>query len=556
MKSRFTFLPLTSCIAAMVVSFAFLTPIAAIAQCSEEEMTAVFLVEGISYYPTVFVGPDTLEGKFQIKVGKPDRQGWNGVELPQNTESFWHVDTFNCANLDANTPDNHAWWCGAQFTSCHPDDPPEGYGNSWFERLGWHGTVPDPSEPVIVTVRARMNLDSEPGYDYIHLQYISPEGVREVWALDGFAEGLMIDQTFTVQPEDYTDPFDTVHLRWAFRSDGAWSDEDCIFPSAGAVQIDLIEVYFDQGSGPVQIGNTKTCEPGSDLQWSVEIDELQLDLLDVAPIGTVTNPSIAEMIEAVDAIQPHSYYQHQAQAGPFHLFFAEPGDLGGCAIVDGRDGRVIFAGTVVWMGPGSVTLPVESSHSWSFPPGDPATEPATVEILPNYYWFEQYGTPNEITDAVVNYLRGSDVLRSFSDCGSYDVVSYIYTPEGIPGMSPDTASQVIIVSGLCGQPWADFVSAAPPVSSDNWLTRVYPNPFNPQTKISFYTDQPQWVRVAVYDILGRRIAELTDQQYQAGEHSVDWDGRDSAGRAVPSGEYFFRVEIGDRVETRKAMLLR
>ena len=83
-----------------------------------------------------------------------------------------------------------------------------------------------------------------------------------------------------------------------------------------------------------------------------------------------------------------------------------------------------------------------------------------------------------------------------------------------------------------------------------------PNPFNPQTKISFYADKPQHIRLAVYDIRGRLIAEITDQQYQVGEHSVDWNGRDSAGRAVPSGEYFFRMVIGGQVETRKAMLLR
>jgi|GEM_PF-3424004 len=86
--------------------------------------------------------------------------------------------------------------------------------------------------------------------------------------------------------------------------------------------------------------------------------------------------------------------------------------------------------------------------------------------------------------------------------------------------------------------------------------RITPNPFNPQTTISFYTDEPQQVRLAVYDLRGRRVAELTDQQYQVGEHSVEWRGRDASGRAVPSGEYFFRIEIGSQVEIRKAMLLR
>ena len=112
-----------------------------------------------------------------------------------------------------------------------------------------------------------------------------------------------------------------------------------------------------------------------------------------------------------------------------------------------------------------------------------------------------------------------------------------------------------------GQPiiGADLIrtmSKGDKVQSADRAIRITPNPFNPQTKISFYADQPQLVRVAVYDIRGRRIAELTDQQYQVGEHSVEWQGRDSSGRAVPSGEYFFRLEIGSLVETRKAMLLR
>jgi hypothetical protein len=539
----------------MVLSFALLAPCAAIADCSEEELTAVFLLEGIYIHPTASGGPDTPEGRFQTEVGEPDRQGSIGADLSRDTESFWQVDTFNCANLDANTPDNHAWWCGAQFESCDPDDPPEGYGNYWNQWLGWHGTVPDPSEPVTVTVRARLNLDSEPGYDYIHLQYISPEGVREVWALDGFAEGLIVEQTFTVQPEDYPNPFDTVHLRWSFRSDGAWSDEDCSFPSAGAVQIDLIQVFFDQGEGPVQIGATETCEPGSDLQWSAEIDELRLDLLDVAPIGTVTNPSIAEMIEAIEAIQPNPNYQHQAQAGPFHLFYAEPLDFGGCAIVDGRDGRVVFAGTVVWMGAGSVTLPVESSHYWSFPPGDPATEPTTVEILPNYFWNEQYGTPIEITDAALDYLGGSDVLRSFSDCGSYNVVSYIYTP-GVSGADPSTASQVIIVSGLCGQPWNNFISAVPPLPKHQWLFGVAPNPFNPRTTLSFDVPRPSHVRIAIYNLDGRLVTEIANRNFAAGNQSLQWNGLDDTGHAVSSGTYIARLTAPDHVEAIRLTVLR
>jgi len=73
---------------------------------------------------------------------------------------------------------------------------------------------------------------------------------------------------------------------------------------------------------------------------------------------------------------------------------------------------------------------------------------------------------------------------------------------------------------------------------------------------SFATDQVARVRVAVYDIRGRIVAELTDESFQPGEHSVDWSGQDAAGRTAPSGEYFFVVHVDGKSVTRKALLLR
>jgi len=74
----------------------------------------------------VFGGPGSLEGKFETITGEPDQQGWIGVDLTQRTESFWHIATYNCANLDTNQTDNHAWWCGEDIPSCGGDDPDGG----------------------------------------------------------------------------------------------------------------------------------------------------------------------------------------------------------------------------------------------------------------------------------------------------------------------------------------------------------------------------------------------------------------------------------------------
>ena len=153
----------------------------------------------------------------------------------------------------------------------------------------------------------------------------------------------------------------------------------------------------------------------------------------------------------MEKIGPGSY-TGIASAGPFHLFFEEPGDFGGTAIVDGRDGAIAFAGTVIWLGCGVINVPDGSTHGWTFPGGDAALGPGDVEILPNEYWGDIFGSPDSVTTMTLDYLRQSDVLKSFGACDTYDVVSYIYTP-AVGATDPTLAGCVIIVSGHCGPPW-------------------------------------------------------------------------------------------------------
>ena len=64
------------------------------------------------------------------------------------------------------------------------------------------------------------------------------------------------------------------------------------------------------------------------------------------------------------------------------------------------------------------------------------------------------------------------------------------------------------------------------------------------------------VEVGIYDSRGQRIAVLADGLFAAGDTTVDWDGRDDAGRAMPSGTYLVRVSTAAEVRTRKAVLIR
>jgi len=83
-----------------------------------------------------------------------------------------------------------------------------------------------------------------------------------------------------------------------------------------------------------------------------------------------------------------------------------------------------------------------------------------------------------------------------------------------------------------------------------------PNPFNPQTTITFALHTQQRAEIAVYDLTGRLLGVLADRSYGAGEHSIVWSGQDAMGRAVPSGTYVVRLETESGVETGKVMLVR
>jgi hypothetical protein len=79
----------------------------------------------------------------------------------------------------------------------------------------------------------------------------------------------------------------------------------------------------------------------------------------------------------------------------------------------------------------------------------------------------------------------------------------------------------------------------------------HPNPFNPVTRISLYLPQAVHVTVDIYNVLGQRIDQLVDWVMEPGEQVVEWDGTRHA-----SGVYFYRLQVGESIETKKMLLLK
>ena len=88
------------------------------------------------------------------------------------------------------------------------------------------------------------------------------------------------------------------------------------------------------------------------------------------------------------------------------------------------------------------------------------------------------------------------------------------------------------------------------------LNGNYPNPFNPETTISFSLGNASKVDLDIYNIRGQLVRNLLDTEMMAGEHTVVWNGTDSNGAKVGSGVYFYAFRAGEHIETRRMMLLK
>jgi len=88
------------------------------------------------------------------------------------------------------------------------------------------------------------------------------------------------------------------------------------------------------------------------------------------------------------------------------------------------------------------------------------------------------------------------------------------------------------------------------------LNGNYPNPFNPETTIAFSLARSGKVALKVYNLRGELVTTLVNDNRNAGDYAIRWNGRDQANRAVASGIYLYRLEANGSVWTRKAMLLK
>jgi hypothetical protein len=144
---------------------------------------------------------------------------------------------------------------------------------------------------------------------------------------------------------------------------------------------------------------------------------------------------------------------------------------------------------------------------------------------------------NPVLVKVHNAFRSSglSLVAGDEDGDTLPGIEYMVAPPTITAVTEESAARLP----------ADFA-----------LGHSYPNPFNPETSIPYLLPRPVPVKLAVYDVLGRRVRTLVDRVLPGGSHLTRWDGRDDQGQEVASGVYLYRLAAPAVQLTGQMLLVR
>ena len=178
------------------------------------------------------VDPDLIQSwAFDDANGDPVPQGWAKVDLTSQA-TFVHVDSYNAIGAP------RSLWFGIQPTCSTPElcayATLPGYGNDWDQR--WQSQSLTVAGTNNITVSFDLKYDTETSYDIFYLDYITASGTYHVASWSGNGTEAV---TRTIPVGSFTSP---IRIRLRFTSDSAWSDEDGVYPSDGAVYVDNLVV--------------------------------------------------------------------------------------------------------------------------------------------------------------------------------------------------------------------------------------------------------------------------------------------------------------------------
>lgn len=161
------------------------------------------------------------------------------------------------------------------------------------------------------------------------------------------------------------------------------------------------------------------------------------------------------------------------------------------------------------------------------------------------------GTSSEMIKSDNVSAYDNQVIK-FRSIQGRTLVGYIYggIRATLPNGGPSTANDVIYKVFITPNP-VSVENISSEVPEKYSLSQNYPNPFNPVTNIEFKISTSDFVKLKVYDVMGKEISALVNQNLTPGTYKINFDGS-----RLTSGMYFYKLETSKFTETKKMVLIK
>jgi hypothetical protein len=213
---------------------------------------------------------------------------------------------------------------------------------------------------------------------------------------------------------------------------------------------------------------------------------------------------------------------------------------------------------VLWMAPDDAMASYGDSDLWryKFPiPLDEAFVQSGSWEDPEVYWMDLQAFPYD-PDAHFGWRSSKNTWRSIATWGS-GLEPYLGPWQGLYHRHPHPLAGLLIdLAFMLRSGPSSSVPSGAGARDEFGLRQNVPNPFAHKSEIRYGLARQGRVKIEIFDVKGEIVATLVDEVKPAGEHAIWWNGRDAAGKKVPSGVYFYRLKSGGRQATMKLILLR
>ena len=201
----------------------------------------------------------------------------------------------------------------------------------------------------------------------------------------------------------------------------------------------------------------------------------------------------------------------------------------------------------------TVQISENNSFDWVTIKWTKSTDPDGNEVI---YWFNLDDTYYVSLRDTTYDLSHSVLLANWY----YDELSARRFKITVSALDPNQNSAVVPINGGSQEL---FVNRYQFLSTNDDLTpkkfKLYqnsPNPFNPNTHIRFDLTKNESISLMIYNVVGKEVAQIKRDNLSAGQHVINWKGQDQYGERLPSGLYIYRLVAGNKISTKKMLLLK